>query len=37
MFIELLSLGFTAEALGAYIDWKSTFFKGWVSFGQIPT
>jgi len=28
MFIDLLSLGVTAEALRANIDWKSAFLKG---------
>jgi len=32
--IELFSLGVTAEALRANIDWKSAFLIG-VSFGQI--
>ena len=29
MLIELPSLGVTAEALRANIDWKSAFLKGW--------
>jgi len=35
--IELFSLGVTAEALPANIDWKSAFLKGMVSFAQIFT
>jgi len=35
--IKLLSLGVTAEALRANIDWKSAFLRGLVSFGKILT
>ena len=37
MLIGLFSLGVTAEALRANIDWKSAQLKGWVSFGEIFT
>jgi len=35
--IELFSLGVTAKALRAKIDWKSALCKGWVSIRQIFT
>ena len=33
--IELLSVGFMADELRAYIDGKSPFLKGWVTLAQI--
>jgi len=35
--IELFSLDVMSEALRANINWKSSFLKGWVSFGKIFT